>query len=75
MAAKSDVKLNKQLNHPNMQKTDSKYSDMINYFRLAAKSPYTEKNEIKVYTDAKEKYISVLNDIENAKKILIYSIL
>ncbi len=68
MAAKSDVKLNKQLNHPNMQKTDSKYSDMINYFRLAAKSPYTEKNEIKVYTDAKEKYISVLNDIENAKK-------
>ena len=68
MAAKSDVKLNKQLNHPDRSKSDFKYNDMINYFRLAAKSPYTEKNEIKVFTDAAEKYVSVLNDIENARK-------
>lgn len=43
------------------------YSDMINFF-LNSGSVYTDNNSVKIFTDAKDKYQSLFEDIENAKE-------
>lgn len=68
LASKSDVRLNKQLRKVDKFSGDKKYADMYRYFSTIAKSPYTEHNSVEIFTDAKDKYASVLKDIENAKK-------
>lgn len=68
MAAKTDIKLRKQLSDQQIISSDDKYKTMIKYLSASAKSPYTDDNDIEIFTDAKEKYKSVLKDIENAKK-------
>ena len=68
LASKSDVRLNKQLRKVDKFSGDKKYADMYLYFSTIAKSPYTEHNSVEIFTDAKDKYASVLKDIENAKK-------
>ncbi len=54
-----------------------KYKTMITYFKRISKSVFTEKNSVKVYTEAKEKYDDLLKDIENAKETvnLLYFII
>lgn len=67
-ASKTDVKLNKQLKIIEKQYNDVKYADMVAYFASIAKSPFTENNEVTIFTKAEDKYTSVLEDIKNAKK-------
>ena len=68
LVSKADVKLNKQLRNVNKYSLEKKYADMYRYFSTVAKSPYTEKNSIKIFTDAKDKYACVLEDIKKAQK-------
>ena len=67
IASRTDVRLNKQLKQFADYNIDKKYADMYKYFSRTAKSPYTEKNKLEIFTSAKDKYDSVLKDIENAK--------
>lgn len=48
-------------------KSGTEYSDLINYF-LNRSAVYTDNNSVKIFTDAKDKYESLLADIENAKE-------
>lgn len=43
------------------------YSDIINYF-LNCSSIYTKNNKVEIFTDAKDKYESLLKDIKEAKE-------
>lgn len=54
-----------------------KYSNMIRYFKNTSHSILTEKNSVKVYTAAKDKYNDLLEDIKNAKETvnLLYFII
>lgn len=47
-----------------------KYSNMISYFKNTSHSILTDKNTVKVYTCAEEKYDDLLKDIENAKETI-----
>lgn len=54
-----------------------KYKTMITYFKNISQSVFTDKNSVKVYTNASDKYEDLLNDIENAKETvnLLYFII
>lgn len=44
---------------------DTPYSDIINYF-LNCSAVYTRNNSVQIFTDAHDKYESLIRDIENA---------
>lgn len=54
-----------------------KYLHMIQYFENTAHSVFTDRNEVKIYTDAKDKYDDLLRDIEEAEETvnLLYFII
>ena len=73
---KMNASLNFSINLKNAAEPE-KYSHMIKYFKNTAHSVYTDKNEVKVYTEAEDKYNDLLKDIENARETvnLLYFII
>ena len=68
IASKNDVRLNKQIRFFSKHNLNKRFGDMIKYLSVCAKSPYTENNDLQIFTDAREKYEYLLEDIKNAKK-------
>ena len=48
----------------------SRYSDLVMYNLAAAKSVYTDDNAVEVYTDGKEYFRHLYEEIENAKEFV-----
>lgn len=44
------------------------YGDIARYLLTAGDSPFTENNEVKIYTKAEKKYRDLIEDIKNAKE-------
>lgn len=52
------------------EKVRGEYSDLMLYLLNTNNSIYTENNSVKIFTDAQDKYITLLEDIRNAKKTI-----
>ena len=48
----------------------SRYSDLVMYNLLASKSVYTDDNEVEVYTDGKEYFSQLYEEIKQAKEFI-----
>ncbi len=49
------------------EKLRGEYSDLMLYLLNTNNSIYTENNNVRIFTDAKDKYVTLLEDIRNAK--------
>lgn len=72
---KVEVEYNKmflklQQEHPELDKKYRQYKDMILLNERNASSIFTENNECKLYTDAKDKFEDLFRDIEQAEKTI-----
>ena len=56
------------VSHDNPQHATVKHADIINMIELQSGSALTTDNKVEVFTNAADKYESLLNDIANAKK-------
>lgn len=52
------------------QTPDIRFPDMVKYFSKATNSTYTSDNAVRIFTDAREKYDALLEDIQNAKETI-----
>lgn len=48
--------------------TSKNATKIIQFFNIAEDAPLTRHNEVKIYTDGKEKFEGLFNDIKNAKE-------
>lgn len=48
----------------------SRYTDLVMYNLAAAKSVYTDDNEVEVYTDGKEYFAHIYEEIKNAREFI-----
>jgi len=48
----------------------SRYHDLVMYNLTAAKSVYTDDNEVEIYTDGKEYFARLYEDMKNAKEFI-----
>ncbi|MBF7095526.1 cardiolipin synthase [Alkalibacter mobilis] len=49
------------------EKSRQKYADIICFHQNLSEAIYTNNNEVKIFTDGKEKFDALLKDIENAR--------
>ncbi len=62
------VKSKEIFTHDNGQM--SRYHDLVMYNLSAAKSVYTDDNEVEIYTDGKEYFARLYEDMKNAKEFI-----